>query len=524
MDTKPLAGSMNPITSDAVFTALEGKVGTEGGVMTGPLELPGEPEEENQAATKGYVDEHSGGGDGASKALDNLELPLEWKSAGTPEYLLENGMYWDVGKVYIGVNSQEGIVMTSTDGEHWEYLTPVWFDWGFDPTYWMTSAKDMLCFGAMGVSGAYVFITFDNTIDAALSDENSIFIPNNREAGLDSVDSLYSAYFDGVYYVAVNETVYASSDKETFSEVTLPSLNEVYVLVGMAANDSALVLLFADESENEERMPRKAVYTTDGTTWNTYDFTGCTDWADIVTDGTIIVSVPLKFPDSPDNETAFYTEDGVNWTSASFDYENAIVTCDGARFIAWNFDGNTGMVSYDGKSWESITFPVENVDSLVGGGGRFILRYMVEGDSEEWYAEGLVSVAPEKTYKHLLPVLNMVTGANGSGGSGISSNLVIDDGQSTGEIAEALKAIINNTGAPILLASGYLSNIIQYNLGGYEVDGNNGIVEITMVGIEKGGRIDSPEYAYIETMLFTYANELWSKYHGHWQVAATQLP
>lgn len=74
MDTKPLAGSMNPVTSNGIFEALQEKLGTEGGVITGPLELPGEPEEENQAATKGYVDSHGGG----AKIFLQAEEPENW--------------------------------------------------------------------------------------------------------------------------------------------------------------------------------------------------------------------------------------------------------------------------------------------------------------------------------------------------------------------------------------------------------------------------------------------------------------
>ena len=469
MDTKPLAGSMNPITSDAVFTALEGKVGTEGGVMTGPLELPGEPEEENQAATKGYVDEHSGGGDGASKALDNLELPLEWKAAGTLSHTFESAIYWDVGKVYVGVNSYDSVVMTSTDGERWDYSEPIWIGSDLNPFHWVTSAKDMLCIGAGGIiDGAtkyYAAVTFNNTINGALSDENAIFLPNS---GYGSLDSLYSAYFDGVYYVAVNGAVYASSDKETFSEVTLPSLNEVYMLSGMAANDSALVLLFADGSENEERMSRKAVYTTDGTTWSTYDFTGCTDWAHIATDGTIIVSIPVKFSDSPDNETAFYTEDCVNWTSASFDFEGSDVPplCDGKRFLVVNTEDNSAMISYDGKSWGGVTLPFAGyLEAGTGGGGRFIILHMVEGDSEEWYAEELVTVAPEKTYKNLLPVLNMAAG----GGGGDVVKVIFDSTtMSIEDLGVAVKAVCDAGKIP---AIDYDDGSIYYCQESYEEEG-----------------------------------------------------
>lgn len=51
-------------TADNISGDLSGKVNKAGDTMTGPLVLPGDPTEDNQAATKKYVDEHSGGAAG----------------------------------------------------------------------------------------------------------------------------------------------------------------------------------------------------------------------------------------------------------------------------------------------------------------------------------------------------------------------------------------------------------------------------------------------------------------------------
>ena len=76
MDTKPLAGSMNPITSDAVHVAIgeveitvSAKLDKTGGTMTGPLELAGDPTEDLEPATKKYVDELFGDLSSALEAL-----------------------------------------------------------------------------------------------------------------------------------------------------------------------------------------------------------------------------------------------------------------------------------------------------------------------------------------------------------------------------------------------------------------------------------------------------------------------
>ena len=49
-------------TADNISGDLSGKVNKAGDTMTGPLVLSGDPTEDNQAATKKYVDEHGGGG------------------------------------------------------------------------------------------------------------------------------------------------------------------------------------------------------------------------------------------------------------------------------------------------------------------------------------------------------------------------------------------------------------------------------------------------------------------------------
>lgn len=48
-------------TANNIAGSLAGKVNKTGDTMTGPLVLPGDPTEDNQAATKKYVDEHGGG-------------------------------------------------------------------------------------------------------------------------------------------------------------------------------------------------------------------------------------------------------------------------------------------------------------------------------------------------------------------------------------------------------------------------------------------------------------------------------
>lgn len=49
-------------TADNISGDVSDKVSKSGDTMTGPLVLPGDPTEDNQAATKKYVDEHGGGG------------------------------------------------------------------------------------------------------------------------------------------------------------------------------------------------------------------------------------------------------------------------------------------------------------------------------------------------------------------------------------------------------------------------------------------------------------------------------
>lgn len=114
-----------------------------------------------------------------------------------------------------------------------------------------------------------------------------------------------------------------------------------------------------------------------------------------------------------------------------------------------------------------------------------------------------------------------------SGGSKLwpPSNIVYDEGQTAQEMAETLSGIINAGEVPTLIAYGYLTDNIQYNLGGYDRDNISGeIISINMVGIEKDGRLDSQEYAFINTKLYSYANNTWSAITGYWRVAVTPMP
>lgn len=506
MDTKPLAGSMNPITSDAVYEALEGKLGIEGGALTGPLELAGDPEEANQAATKGYVDSHGGGG--ANKALDNLVLPLEWGASDYPDPAFLEAIYWDAGKGFLGV-SEYDTIMTSTDGENWEYPTAPWESDA--TTAAICCANDMvLCAIKITESNKYsTYVTFADSMSAVFSNEQPW---NAVEEDKRNLSYLYSAYFNGGYYVALSNKLYVSFDKESFSEVTLPTsvlTGGRHALRGMVSNNNALILLYTDSAQD---LPDIVIYTKNGTTWETHVFADDNNYRLIATNGDIIVTVPYN--QTLDVETAYYTINGDDWFSVPFDYIGAnLLISDGTRFLAMENAKSSAMVSYDGTTWEAVTLPIIP-EAVTAGNGLFVVANITN-------SEYVITTAPTKTYKNLLPVLNMVKGTDGNSGS--NSNVVIDEGQTAGEIAEALKAIIESGGAPVLLASGYSADIVQYSLGGWEWD-NDEIVGITMVGVEKKGTLDSSEYAYINTRLFAYADYLWSKTSASWRVAATLMP
>ena len=83
-------------TADNISGDLSGKVNKAGDTMTGPLVLSGDPTEDNQAATKKYVDEHGGGPSGDYLPLTGGTLtgpltlaadPTTAKQAATKQYV-----------------------------------------------------------------------------------------------------------------------------------------------------------------------------------------------------------------------------------------------------------------------------------------------------------------------------------------------------------------------------------------------------------------------------------------------------
>ena len=88
-------------TADNISGDLSGKVNKAGDTMTGPLVLPGDPTEDNQAATKKYVDEHGGEPSGDYLPLTGGTLtgpltlsgdPTENLQAATKQYVDTTGV------------------------------------------------------------------------------------------------------------------------------------------------------------------------------------------------------------------------------------------------------------------------------------------------------------------------------------------------------------------------------------------------------------------------------------------------
>ena len=76
-------------TADNISGDLSGKVNKAGDTMTGPLVLPGDPTEDNQAATKKYVDEHGGEPSGDYLPLSGGTLTGPITLAGDPSTAME---------------------------------------------------------------------------------------------------------------------------------------------------------------------------------------------------------------------------------------------------------------------------------------------------------------------------------------------------------------------------------------------------------------------------------------------------
>lgn len=76
-------------TADNISGDLSGKVNKAGDTMTGPLVLSGDPTEDNQAATKKYVDEHGGGPSGDYLPLTGGTLTGPLTLAADPSTAME---------------------------------------------------------------------------------------------------------------------------------------------------------------------------------------------------------------------------------------------------------------------------------------------------------------------------------------------------------------------------------------------------------------------------------------------------
>ena len=92
-------------TANNIAGSLAGKVNKTGDTMTGPLVLPGDPTEDNQAATKGYVDNHGGG------------LPTTGGTLTGPVHFPYNGLKRGIIQASqdafsIGIDSEGGLTLS----------------------------------------------------------------------------------------------------------------------------------------------------------------------------------------------------------------------------------------------------------------------------------------------------------------------------------------------------------------------------------------------------------------------------
>jgi hypothetical protein len=96
LDTlKELGNAINndPQFAATLLAALQGKVNATGGIMTGPLTLPGVPTASLHAATKGYVDTAIANIPDPILTLDGL-TDVAVTEATTGQVLTFNGSYW----------------------------------------------------------------------------------------------------------------------------------------------------------------------------------------------------------------------------------------------------------------------------------------------------------------------------------------------------------------------------------------------------------------------------------------------
>lgn len=117
-------------TADNISGDLSGKVNKAGDTMTGPLVLPGDPTEDNQAATKKYVDEHGGGPSGDCLPLSGGTLTGPLTLAADPSTAMQAATKKYVDDAVAGGASGGSVTRLSVIGEppnNWTYMNQTTF-------------------------------------------------------------------------------------------------------------------------------------------------------------------------------------------------------------------------------------------------------------------------------------------------------------------------------------------------------------------------------------------------------------
>jgi hypothetical protein len=320
----------------------------------------------NQLATKGYVDDNSiGDAIPYSGATTNVDLGtndlfannvysagINWTSRTTPvnnqwySVCYGNGLF-----VAVSADGTNNSVMTSPDGINWtSRTTPVNNQWR------------SVCYG----NGLFVAVSYSGTNNRVMTSPDGI----NWTIRTTPVDNSWisvcygNGLFVAVSYTGTNNRVMTSPDGINWTSRTTPVDN---YWTSICYGNGLFVAVSADGTNN------RVMTSSDGINWTSRTTPANNSWYSICYGNGLFVAISSNGT----NNSVMTSPDGINWTIRTTPTSNVwnSVCYGNGLFVAVSANGtnNQVMTSTDGINWTSRTTPVNYTwYSVCYGNGLFV--------------------------------------------------------------------------------------------------------------------------------------------------------